>query len=107
VQPHCVQSYGGRTFDLNAWRDKGRLHLEDLRDEGTFAELHAVGGTVLWIRADIHRDGLIFPPFPYGQLNRFIRTREPELETEGLGMMAHDMGHTPWGMPHLEVLHRP
>ena len=107
VQPHCVTSYGGDTFDLNAWRDKGKFHMHDLRHEGTFVELHAVGGTVLWINADIHRDGLIFPPFPYGHKNRFIRSRQNELETEGLGIMAIDMGHTAWGMPHLEVLHRP
>ena len=33
VQPHCVLEYGGRTFDLNAWREQGRLHLHDLRQE--------------------------------------------------------------------------
>ncbi len=31
VHPHCVKRYGGPTFDLNAWRDHGRLHMEDLR----------------------------------------------------------------------------
>jgi hypothetical protein len=107
VQPHCVKTYGGPTFDENAWRDKGQFHLDDLRNEGTFAELHSVGGTVLWIRADIHRNGLIFPPFPYGRDSRFRRDlRHAEIETEGLGMMALDMGHKLWGMPHLEVLHR-
>jgi Anp1 len=107
VQPHCVTSYGGPTFDLNGWRDKGQLHLDDLRAEGTFAELHAVGGTVLWIRADIHRDGLVFPPFPYGHKSRYKREGgNGEIETEGLGMMALDMGYALWGMPHLEVLHR-
>ena len=35
VQPHCVLDYGGPTFDLNGWRDRGRLHLDDLRvDKG-------------------------------------------------------------------------
>ena len=28
-----------------------------------------------------------------------------EIETEGLGIMAHDMGHQCWGMPNLEVRH--
>ena len=106
VQPHCVVDYGGSTFDLNGWRDRGKLHLDSLRDEGTFAELHAVGGTALWIRADLHRDGLIFPPFYYGKPNQFIRTAKGEIETEGLGMMALDMGLQLWGMPHLEVRHR-
>ena len=34
VQPHCVCFPGGPTFDHNAWRDGGRLHLEDLRPGG-------------------------------------------------------------------------
>ncbi|MBX3070137.1 MAG: hypothetical protein KF883_06580 [Thermomicrobiales bacterium] len=106
VQPHCVLDYGGPTFDRNGWRDRGALHLDDLRHEGTFAELHSVGGTVLWIRADLHRDGLIFPPFYYGQASQYARSAQGEIETEGLGMMALDMGYAMWGMPHLEVRHR-
>jgi peptide chain release factor subunit 1 len=106
LQPHCVLDYGGPTFDLNGWRDHGRLHLHHLRDEGELVELDAVGGTVLLVRADLHRDGLIFPAFPYGLPNARIRGSEGELETEGLGIMAHDMGHTCWGMPSFEVRHR-
>jgi hypothetical protein len=107
VQPHCVLEYGGRTFDRNAWRDQGKLHIDDLRGEGKLVELHAVGGTMLLIRAELHRDGLIFPPFPYGCHNRRIRPGQPqEIETEGLGIMAGDMGHQCWAIPDLEILHR-
>jgi peptide chain release factor subunit 1 len=28
------------------------------------------------------------------------------VETEGLGILAHDMGYECWGMPNLEVRHR-
>jgi Anp1 len=105
VQPHCVFDYGGQTFDKNAWRDHGRLHMEDLRSEGDLVELDAVGGTMLLVRADLHRDGLVFPSFRYGELNPLIRGGRGELETEGLGMMAHDMGHRCWGMPNLEIRH--
>lgn len=110
VQPHCVKRYGGPTFDHNAWRDRGRLHLEDLRGEGDLVRLDAVGGTMLLIKADLHRDGLIFPPFPYGARNPVVRDPNPwqtvgELETEGLGIMARDMGYQCWGMPHLEIRH--
>ena len=106
VQPHCVLDPGGPTFDCNGWRDHGRLHLDDLRDEGELVELDAVGGTVLLVRADLHRDGLVFPPFLYGLANLRVRPGRGELETEGLGMMARDMGQACWGMPHLEVIHR-
>ena len=113
VHPHCVKSYGGPTFDLNAWRNHGRVHMEDLRGGPDLVRLDAVGGTVLLVRADIHRDGLVFPCFPYGAANPAVRRPGPfapvegELETEGLGMMAADMGYQCWGMPHLEVLHAP
>jgi hypothetical protein len=81
------------------------VHLEDLRSEGDLVELDAVGGTMLLVRADLHRDGLVFPSFPYGGRNSRIRGNLGELETEGLGMMAHDMGHRCWGMPNLEIRH--
>jgi hypothetical protein len=105
VQPHCVLDYGGPTFDCNGWRDRGRLHLDDLRDEGELVELDAVGGTVLLVRADLHREGLVFPAFLYGRENPRIREGRGELETEGLGIMARDMGQVCWGMPRLEVIH--
>jgi hypothetical protein len=114
LHPHCVTRWGGPTFDLNAWRDHGRLRMQDLRGGPDLVRLDAVGGTMLLIRADIHRDGLIFPPFPYGALNPLARcphplfgTRRGELETEGLGLMAHDMGHQCWGLPDLEIRHAP
>jgi len=122
VQPHCVNCESGKTFDLNAWRDKGRLHLGDLRSEGDLVRLHGVGGTMLLVKADLHREGLVFPTFLYGKKSRLIRRRNfmvrfrdvrrmlrgeyyGELETEGLGIMAHDMGYECWGMPNLEIKH--
>jgi hypothetical protein len=105
VQPNCVLHWGGPSFDHNAWRDQGKLHLDDLRDEGDLVRLDAVGGTMLLIRADIHRDGLIFPAFLYGRDNPLSRPGRGEIETEGLGIMARDMGHQCWGMPRLEIRH--
>lgn len=106
VQPHCVLEYGGPTFDQNAWRDRGRLHLDDLRDEGEIVPLDSVGGTMLLVRADLHRDGLIFPSVPYRPGHPQARRGEGELETEGLGILASDLGETCWGLPNLEILHR-
>jgi hypothetical protein len=108
VQPHCVLEYGGRTFDRNGWREHGKYHLDSLRAEGDLVKLDAVGGTMLLVHADAHRDGLIFPAFPYGRENAKIRKEiwGGEVETEGLGIMALDMGIQPWGMPNLEIKHR-
>jgi hypothetical protein len=104
VQPHCVLDYGGPTFDRNAWLDRGRRHMEDVRSE-SLVRLDSVGGTMLLVRADLHRDGLIFPAYFYGRASDKARGQEGEIETEGFGIMAHDMGYECWGMPTLEIRH--
>jgi peptide chain release factor subunit 1 len=113
VQPNCVVESGGASFDLNAWTDGGRKHLSDLRGQGV-VRLQSVGGTMLLVRADRHRDGLVFPPFFYGARSRWVRDPHPlrgshvgEIETEGLAIMAKDMGIECWGLPDLEIRHFP
>lgn len=106
VQPHCVLEYGGRTFDQNAWAERGR-HMDSMRDKD-LVELDSVGGTMLLVRADLHRDGLVFPPFLYGSEHPNVRPgRSGEIETEGLGLLAQDMGVQCWGLPNLEIRHQP
>ncbi|WP_326601725.1 glycosyltransferase [Streptomyces sp. NBC_01800] len=117
VVPHCATEPGGPTYDLNTFtlqpragtlnwsqwlRDGilqppkgfGRRYLDELRGQG-LVRVDSVGGTALLVRADLHRDGLIFPPFPYQHL----------IETEGLAAMARDMGTACWALPDLEVVH--
>jgi glycosyltransferase involved in cell wall biosynthesis len=113
VHPNCVCEYGNVSFDLNAWIDGGRKYLSDLRGQG-IVRLQSVGGTMLLIRADRHRDGLVFPPFFYGARSRWVRDPHPlrgshvgEIETEGLAIMAKDMGIECWGLPDLEIRHYP
>ena len=110
AHPHCVKTPGGATFDLNAWSHHGTKTMSDYRGEKEPVRLDTVGGTVLFVRADLHRDGLIFPPFRYGLKNEQIRPIHPvwgagEVETEGFGIMARDMGHQCWGLPNLEIIH--
>ena len=105
VHPHCVLDYGGPTFDRNAWRDHGRVFMDAMRGEGDLVKLDTVGGTMLLVKADIHRDGLVVPAYPYGRASASARPGHPELDTEGLGLMAGDMGHQCWGMPNLEIRH--
>lgn len=114
VHPNCTHEPGGRSFDLNAWTDRGRYHLDDYRGHGQ-VELHAVGGTMLLVRADCHRDGLIWPAFPYGVPDprarvtpaEYDRLMVGELETEGLGLVAGAMGYTCIGLPDVEIHHEP
>ena len=105
VHPNCVCEYGGRSFDENAWRGPAHEFLSDLKHEGDLVQLDAVGGTMLLVRADLHRDGLIFPPFFYGRKAHAVPPGILMLETEGLAFMARDMGHRCWGMPNLEIRH--
>jgi hypothetical protein len=113
VTPHCVYPTGG-SFDANTFilangkddpkylrdglfqppRGEGRLYLEDVADQD-LVRVDCVGGTALLVRADLHRDGLNFPAYSYGGY----------IETEGLAMMARDMGHACWAMPKLHIIH--
>ena len=47
--------------------------------------LDAVGGTMLLVFADAHRDGLNFPAYPFGRANPLVRAGVGggEMETEG------------------------
>ena len=110
VHPNCVLEEGGASFDVNAWSDKGTRHMHDLRGSVGPVRLDSVGGTMLLVRADLHRDGLIFPPFRYGLESPWIRNSHPlwgrgEIETEGFGILAKDMGLQCWGLPNLEIVH--
>lgn len=113
VHPNCVLEPGGASFDGNAWRNEGNLYMHGMRGWG-LVRLDGVGGTMLLVRGDVHRDGLVFPTFPYGVRSPYARSRSNvtgrdggELETEGLALMAKDMGYEVWGMPDLEIVHYP
>ncbi|WP_207485873.1 glycosyltransferase [Arenibaculum pallidiluteum] len=118
VVPHCTLP-DGRTFDLNTFRlargpgvpeddahlvdgifqpprGVGRLYLDAFRDE-PLVQVDAVGGTALLVRADLHREGLVFPPASY----------RGYIETEGLAAMARDMGYSCWALPGLDIVHSP
>lgn len=76
----------------------GNLPLSALHgngDQSILEPVDGVGGGVLLVAGKLHREGLIFPTFPYRQ----------RIETEGLAMMAIDMGSQPYGLPNYEVIH--
>ncbi|KAK5030589.1 Golgi mannosyltransferase complex subunit [Exophiala sideris] len=51
--------------------------------------LDGVGGTALLVKAEVHRDGAMFPAFPFYHL----------IETEGFAKMARRLGFESWGLP--------
>lgn len=118
VAPDCVIVPDGPSFDLNTWLAVGkphrvehfrylrhgltmppvdawwRRHLHDLRYLDR-VPLNGVGGTTLFVHADVHEAGLRFPEIPYECL----------IETEAFGQLARDLGVTPIGLPKVQVRH--
>ena len=63
------------------------------RDQTKLMPLDGVGGTALMVKAEVHRDGAMFPPFAFYHL----------VETEGFAKMAKRLGWNSWGLPNYFV----
>jgi len=72
-----------------------RLSAEPKGDPKTLVNLDGVGGTALLVKAEVHRDGAMFPPFAFYHL----------IETEGFAKMAKRLGWSSWGAPNYLVYH--
>ncbi|KAI7887218.1 hypothetical protein K492DRAFT_121703 [Lichtheimia hyalospora FSU 10163] len=78
-----------------------RKLLIDMRFENEQTELFhtvpldAVGGTCTLVKASVHREGAIFPTFPF----------QHQVETEGFAKMAKALGYQIWGLPNYLVYH--
>lgn len=111
-----------RPYDYNSWQDSetalalaSKMGPDDILLEG-YAEmatyrtlmaylstdggdpnmvipLDGVGGTALLVKAEVHRDGAMFPPFAFYHL----------IETEGFAKMAKRLGWQPYGLPNYKV----
>lgn len=111
-----------RPYDFNSWIDsdqardlakkmgKDDILLEGYADMATYRTLLAylanpkndpnevvgldgVGGTALLVKAEVHRDGAMFPPFAFYHL----------IETEGFTKMAKRLGWSAFGLPNYKV----
>ncbi|KAL8710565.1 MAG: hypothetical protein Q9225_007262 [Loekoesia sp. 1 TL-2023] len=65
----------------------------EARDQKAIIALDGVGGTALLVKAEVHRDGAMFPPFAFYHL----------IETEGFAKMARRLGWSCWGLPNYFV----
>ncbi len=112
-----------RPYDFNSWQDSETARkmgekmgpddilLEGYAEMATYRTLMAymtadngdpkqeipldgVGGTALLVKAEVHRDGAMFPPFPFYHL----------IETEGFAKMAKRLGWSSTGLPNYKVL---
>jgi len=111
-----------RPYDFNSWQDSetarklgesmgpDEILLEGYSTMATYRTLMAymyeaggnpkqevaldgVGGTALLVKAEVHRDGAMFPPFPFYHL----------IETEGFARMAKRLGWRYASLAHLIV----
>jgi mannan polymerase complexes MNN9 subunit len=112
-----------RPYDFNSWIDspnaqdlakamgKDDILLEGYAEMATYRSLMAympqgsdtdshqevqldgVGGTALLVKAEVHRDGAMFPPFAFYHL----------IETEGFAKMASRLGWKSYGLPNYYV----
>jgi mannan polymerase complexes MNN9 subunit len=112
-----------RPYDFNSWQDSDEakalgeqmgpddILLEGYAEMATYRTLMAymatddgdpkqempldgVGGTALLVKAEVHRDGAMFPPFPFYHL----------IETEGFAKMAKRLGWSATGLPNYKVI---
>lgn len=113
-----------RPYDFNSWQDSETakqlgeamgpddILLEGYAEMATYRTLMAymsdeggdpkveipldgVGGTALLVKAEVHRDGAMFPPFAFYHL----------IETEGFAKMARRLGWHSTGLPNYRVYH--
>ena len=122
------------TYDLNAWKGP-RTHpnpseLRRIKEGGLFVPrpapglkhidqfdlsekkaeylvpLDSVGGTVLWVDAKVHRQGINFPPY-YAIGTEWDRPGWDGIETEGLCYIADQVygGKNCFGLPNVVAFH--
>ena len=116
IVPRCVREDNSKTYDLNSFKysdakkqnwkshivdgliqpmsDVGRLSMDDLA-EYELVSLDGIGGTMVLVRADLHRRGLVYPEEPYHM----------HIETEAMAFMARDMGSEAWAAPKVTIVH--
>lgn len=117
-----TNDWAERPYDFNSWQDSVTAQklgeslgpddvlLEGYAEMATYRTLMAylasadgdrtqeipldgVGGTALLVKAEVHRDGAMFPPFPFYHL----------IETEGFAKMAKRLGWSATGLPNYKV----
>lgn len=81
--------------EMPTYRSLMAMMYDPSADRGTKVKLDGVGGAALLVKADVHRDGAMFPPFAFYHL----------IETEGFAKMAHRLNWDSYGLPNYLVYH--
>ncbi|KAF3932089.1 hypothetical protein ABW20_dc0106136 [Dactylellina cionopaga] len=81
--------------EMPTYRALMAYQYDEKADKHTEMLLDGVGGTALLVKAEIHRDGAMFPIFPFYHL----------IETEGFAKMVKRLGYQSYGLPNYLVYH--
>ncbi|KAF0716521.1 Aste57867_2803 [Aphanomyces stellatus] len=128
LQPLCHLVGMTQDYDLNAWQGNrkvptpaelelihagkllwvpdigpGGLHMNDMRAQ-EYHPLDSVGGTMLYVRADVHRQGVLFATH-YLIGSEWQHEGYDGIETEGLCYVAGMLGYKCWSMPQDIIYH--
>ena len=106
VRPNATESAAiarGKLFVPRG--DNGTQFMSDLA-QGTeeYVQLDSVGGSVLYVKADIHRQGVAFTT-NYVIGSDWEYEGYDGIESEGLCYVAKFLGYSCWGMVHERVYH--
>ncbi|KAF0697339.1 Aste57867_11965 [Aphanomyces stellatus] len=127
LEPICFVQGTEAEYDLNAWRGNravptadelhamhqgklfvphdgpGMVHINHVRDH-EYYPLDSVGGTMLYVKADIHRQGVLFATH-YVIGSEWKHEGYDGIETEGLCYVAGMLGYKCWAMPQDVIYH--
>ncbi|EDK36494.2 hypothetical protein PGUG_00592 [Meyerozyma guilliermondii ATCC 6260] len=81
--------------EMATYRPLMAYYYDAKSDIHTEMALDGIGGGAVLVKADVHRDGAMFPSFPFYHL----------IETEGFAKMAKRLGYTVFGLPNYLVYH--
>ncbi len=81
--------------EMATWRRLMAKSYEPTGEKHAEWALDGVGGTAVMVKAEVHRDGAMFPSFPFYHL----------IETEGFAKMAKRLGYEVFGLPNYAVYH--
>lgn len=81
--------------ELATYRPLMAYYYDANGSPGAEMALDGVGGGCTLVQADVHRDGAMFPNFPFYHL----------IETEGFAKMAKRLNHEVFGLPNYLVYH--
>lgn len=79
--------------EMPTYRSLMAMMYDPNADPGSKVKLDGVGGATLLVKAEVHRDGAMFPAFAFYHL----------IETEGFAKMASRLNQEAWGLPNYLV----